>query len=456
MAVDAHPLELSIAASFAAHGHIPQVAFGILVDGALARVGGVGGAAASTRFRIASMTKSFTAAALLTLHDEGALDLDVPIASIDPRLGALDEAAQRLSASAVPVTTRHLLTMSSGLATDDPWADRQMAADPAFLDGVLADGVTFAALPGTAFEYSNLGYAVVGRIAERVSGMRLQELVTTRLIEPLGLASTGWDVPPDSVDWARPHRWQDGEIIADLPPVADGSFAPLGGLWSTVEDLAVWVAFLSDPSSPGPLSGEARRVMSAVAVAERPDPYDPTDPFAWYGMGLETNPDRSAGLASSHSGGLPGYGSHMCWTQDRRLGVITLGNVTYAPARPMAWAILRGAALVDGSGRGLNRPIGRLGARLVALLNNWDTAMAAVLFTDNVELDEDLERRARGARELVDKHGLLQLVGVEPDRFTRGVLTVLGSGSGALLRISVKCSPHADSKVQWYKVDSWT
>ena len=208
MAADAHPTELRIAESFAAHGHIPHVAFGILVDGVLARVGGVGGATSSTRFRIASMTKSFTAAAVLTLQDEGVLDLDRPVSQFDPRLGALDIAACALSADATPVTTRHLLTMSSGLATDDPWADRKMDADAAFLDQVLDDGVSFAALPGTAFEYSNLGYAIVGRIAELVSGVSLQELVRTRLIAPLGLTSTSWDIPSDDVDWARPHRWQ--------------------------------------------------------------------------------------------------------------------------------------------------------------------------------------------------------------------------------------------------------
>ena len=456
MVSEPHPVESRIAESFASHGHIPQVAFGILVDGQLARAGGVGGASASTRFRIASMTKSFTAAALLSLHDDGELDLDEPIASIDPQLATLDDDARRLDRSADPVTTRHLLTMSSGLAIDDPWADRQMAQSSAFLDDVLANGVSFAALPGTAFEYSNLGYAIVGRIAEIVSGVRLQDLVVNRLIEPLGLTATGWDVPPDDVDWARPHRWQDEQIVEDHAPVGDGSFAPLGGIWSTVADLSTWVAFLSDPQSPGPLSEAARRMMASVATAERPDPFDPTDPFAWYGMGLETNPDRATGLASSHSGGLPGYGSHMCWTKDRRLGIVTLGNVTYAPARPMAWALLRWVAFADGTGRGIDWPIGRLGVRLLSLLNDWDDAAAAMLFTDNVALDETYDRRDRSARELIDQHGPLELVGLEPDRFTRGVLTVLGSASGSLLRISLKCSPHREPKVQWYRVDTWT
>ena len=456
MVSEPHPVESRIAASFASHGHIPQVAFGILVDGLLARAGGVGGASASTRFRIASMTKSFTAAALLSLHDDGELDLDEPIASIDPQLATLDDDARRIDRSAEAVTTRHLLTMSSGLAIDDPWADRQMAQSSAFLDDVLANGVSFAALPGTAFEYSNLGYAIVGRIAHIVSGVRLQDLVVTRLIEPLGLTATGWDVPPDDVDWARPHRWQDEQIVEDHAPVGDGSFAPLGGIWSTVTDLSTWVAFLSDPESPGPLSEAARRMMASVATAERPDPFDPTDPFAWYGMGLETNPDRATGLASSHSGGLPGYGSHMCWTKDRRLGIITLGNVTYAPARPMAWALLRWAALADGTGRGIDWPIGRLGVRLLALLNDWDDAVAASLFTENVALDEPYDRRESSARALIDQHGPLELVGLEPDRFTRGVLTVLGTASGCLLRVSVKCSPLRDTNVQWYRVETWT
>src|SRR5207253_2171066 len=115
---------------------------------------GAGPPDARTLFRIASMTKSFTAAAVLRLRDAGQLHLD-------DRAAAHVPAAARLrlpTSDSPPITVRHLLTMSSGLATDDPWADRHLDAAPTELRGWLQDGAAFGAAPGTVFEYSNLGY----------------------------------------------------------------------------------------------------------------------------------------------------------------------------------------------------------------------------------------------------------------------------------------------------------
>ena len=139
-----------------------------------------------TLFRIASMTKSFTAAAVLRLRDAGRLALDDPAAAHVP-------AAARLrlpTADSPPVTVRHLLTMSSGLATDDPWADRHLNAPRAHMIGWLENGAAFAAAPGTVFEYSNLGYGLLGLVVESAAGMRLQDYVSRHFLGPLGMADT--------------------------------------------------------------------------------------------------------------------------------------------------------------------------------------------------------------------------------------------------------------------------
>ena len=68
------------------------------------------------------------------------------------------------------MTVRHLLTMSSGLATDDAWADRHLDLHDDELDAIVADGVTFAWMPGVTFEYSNLGYGVLGRVVRNITG----------------------------------------------------------------------------------------------------------------------------------------------------------------------------------------------------------------------------------------------------------------------------------------------
>ena len=153
-------------------GTVPGIAYGIVIDGALADAGGFGTTdtletsppGADTVFRIASMTKSFTAAAILLLRDQGSLRLDQPIGDLVPELADLRGPTDDSPA----ITVRHLLTMSGGFPTDDPWADRLLPlADPAFTS-LLRGGFTFETAPGTTFAYSNLGYAMLGRAIARM------------------------------------------------------------------------------------------------------------------------------------------------------------------------------------------------------------------------------------------------------------------------------------------------
>ena len=86
---------------------------------------------------------------------------------------------------------------------------------------------------------SNLGFAMLGRLVLRVTGRRAQDFITDNLLRPLAMDRTTW-VQPDHDDWARPFRWQDDAHVLELPLVGDGTLAPMGGIWSCVDDLAVW------------------------------------------------------------------------------------------------------------------------------------------------------------------------------------------------------------------------
>ena len=160
MAIDVDAVE-AIATRFAARGGQPGLAYGIIAGGELAHSGGrgerwLGGPVpdAGTVFRIASMTKSFTATLVLMLRDGGALRLDDLAADYVPELAGLELPTP----DSPPITIRHLLTMTSGFPTDDPWGDRQQGLDPAVFARLLADGgIRSAWAPGTKFEYSNLG-----------------------------------------------------------------------------------------------------------------------------------------------------------------------------------------------------------------------------------------------------------------------------------------------------------
>ena len=184
----ARPILETVFAEHAALGRLPSLAWGLVEDGAL-RVAREEDAV----YRIASMTKSFTCAAILILRDEGRLALDDPIARHAPELAHL----RGPTGDAPPITIRHLMTMSGGLATDDPWADRHLDVTDAALDRWLAPGAGFAEAPGTAFEYSNLGFGLLGRVVRHITGAPLQKLVTDRLLGPLGMTRTTWTAPPE-------------------------------------------------------------------------------------------------------------------------------------------------------------------------------------------------------------------------------------------------------------------
>lgn len=440
--------------------HVASISWGVVIDGELAVHGATGtvddGRAIDehTVYRIASMTKSFAAAAVLALRDEGVWQLDDPVARHAPELAAV-----RGPAGSPPITLRHLLCMASGLATDDAWADRHLDIRADEIDRIYAAGPTFARLPGTGFEYSNLGYGMLGRAVQRATGVRVQQHITERFLQPLGMSRTTW-VCPDHDQWARPHRWRDDQLVLDEhPPLGDGEIAPMGGLWTTVADLSRWVAWLErantlpdEPDAIG-LSVASRREMQRIqtyigntAIAGRTTP-------AGYGFGLNVRDDPTLGMVVAHAGGLPGYGSNMRWLSGRGVGAIALGNITYAPMSEMTMRMLDlvhthgsvpptapvAAPLLDAAA-----------SRLVTLVNAWDDEAALELFADNVALDEPFLRRASAAARLIELHGPLELVAVRPEVTTRGTLDVRGSGD--VFTITVELSPASGAAVQAYEI----
>ncbi|MBI2809700.1 MAG: beta-lactamase family protein, partial [Candidatus Melainabacteria bacterium] len=281
-------------------------------------------------FRIASMSKSFTAAAVLLLRDRKKLQLDQPIADLVPELQSLT-----LPTSDSPaVTVRHLLTMSSGLSTDDPWGDRHLDADHDFMQRLFKDGGYFAEPPGTEFCYSNYGYAILGRAISNASNQSFQQFISTELWAPLAMHSTSWT---PAAHHATPHRRRDNSAIDDgMPPLGDGGFASMGGIWSTVDDLLIWANFMlnafpaRDGKDDGPLCRASRREMQQISRAlkrELTPGLSQRNIFGGYGMGLRLFDDTNLGFLVSHSGGLPGYGSNMIWHPERQFALISLANI---------------------------------------------------------------------------------------------------------------------------------
>ena len=246
---DKYALADRIFADYVLDAHIPGLVYGIVVDGQLVHVGTYGVQDLESKrpvtrdslFRIASMTKAFTALTVLKLRDDGRLRLDAPAADYVPELRAWKYPTDDTAADprARPVEPR-----IAGFVTDDPWGDRQTPMPEADFTQMLRAGVPFTSAPGTRMEYSNLGYALLGRIITNVSQQPYADTITSTLLQPLGMASSGFDVekaPPERR--ALGYRWEDDAWRIE-PTMGPGVFGAMGGLQTSASDYAKWVAYL--------------------------------------------------------------------------------------------------------------------------------------------------------------------------------------------------------------------
>ena len=148
--------------------HVPGLAVGVVIDGELAWSKGYGVRDVTTsapvddttQFRIASMSKSFTAMAILELRDQGKLALDDPAVRYVPELANLEYPTR----DSPLITLRHLLTHSAGFPEDNPSGDRLLAMTDDEFGKMISGGFPFSHAPGTAFEYANLGFELLGRV----------------------------------------------------------------------------------------------------------------------------------------------------------------------------------------------------------------------------------------------------------------------------------------------------
>jgi CubicO group peptidase (beta-lactamase class C family) len=398
--------------NFTAERHVPGAAWGIIVDGRLAHVGvaGVRDVAtkapvdADTVFRIASMTKSFTAMSILKLRDEGKLSLDDPAERYAPEMAGMTYPAS----DAPRITIRHLLSHAEGFPEDNPWGDRQLADTDEQLSQMLRAGIPFSNAPGIAYEYSNLGFAILGRIVSNVSKMRYQDYVAANIVRPLGMTST--TLEPSEVaatHLAHGYRWED-EQWKNEPLLANGSFGSMGGMLTSVRDLSRYVGvFLSAwPPHDGPETAPIRRSsLREMQHLWSPAPASVTRDRATgavqlnlggYGYGLRISQTCSFRTIVSHGGGLPGFGSVMTWLPDYGIGIVAFGNLTYTGWGGVATSALE--ALVKKGDLHPRQPTpspALTGARdrVSRLVASWDDRLADSLAAENLFLDQSKDRR---------------------------------------------------------------
>ncbi|MET0338211.1 MAG: serine hydrolase domain-containing protein [Caulobacter sp.] len=337
--------------------HAPGLVYGVVADGKLVHVKGLGlqdidskaPITADSLFRIASMSKAFTALAILKLRDEGKLSLEAPAELYVPEL----KTWRYPTTDSPKITVRNLLTHTAGFVEDNPWGDRQQVMSEAEFTQYLAGGVPFSRAPGLAMEYSNLGYATLGRIITNVSGQPYQDYIRETIMRPLGMRTAGYDIFASRLDRrAIGYRWQDNAWVRE-PDMKDGTFGAMGGVETSAADYAHWVSFLLSawPARDGAEQGPVRRSTvreivtgdNFVSGRMRPPAVGgaPCRQASAYAMGWSVIDDCDLGQVVTHSGGYPGYGSIVMLLPTKGVGVFAFASRTYAgPALPAYRALM--------------------------------------------------------------------------------------------------------------------
>jgi serine-type D-Ala-D-Ala carboxypeptidase/endopeptidase len=331
-------------AKWMAENHVPGLVWGVVIDGKLAHVKAMGvqdldetrrPVTPDTGFRIASMSKAFTGYAILKLRDEGKLRLDDPASKYIPEIKSW----------ASDVTVGDLLHHTAGFVTDDPWGDRQQVMPEAEFTKLLKSGVPRTAPRGTRYEYSNMGFAMLGRIISNESRKDYASYIGQQVFKPLGMNATTYeiaDVPLSSL--AVGYRWEN-DAWREEPTMKHGAFGAMGGITTTANDYAKWIGHLLSAWPAQERDVKSRSTIRAIQYGGGL-PHRRTRPgkesancriTGIYGAGIVSSNDCVLGNVLFHGGGFPGYGSHMLLIPDAGVGVFALSNRTYAGPSAPVW-----------------------------------------------------------------------------------------------------------------------
>lgn len=464
------PLVDQLYKAYAGKIHSPGFVYGVVVDGQLICTGQSGvtetgekiPASASSVFRIASMSKNFTAMAILQLRDKGKLGLDDPVSLYIPAF-----ARQRYPATdAPPVTIRNLLTHSAGFPEDNPWGDRQLAKSEESLLKFIGEGLSYSNVPGVAYEYSNLGFATLGYIIKKITGQYYVQYITENILKPLGMNHTCYEytkVPKANL--AHGYRWLN-EAWVEQPLLQDGVWGAMGGMLTTIEDFSKYMAL--HLSAWPPRSDKESPVLKRSSLREMQQPWNfsalnaayvypsgrPCATASAYAYGLRWQKDCEGRTSIGHTGGLPGFGSNWQILPDYGIGVVCFSNVTYAPTSAINTQVLdtliKLAALKQRQPKA-SPVLEKRKAQLVQLLPAWKEAEASGIFAENFFLDYFPDALRKEATAVFEKAGKIIQVGeLMPENGLRGSFIMQGEKSD--IEVSFTLTPEAEPLIQEYHI----
>lgn len=450
---------------FALKNHFPGYAFGIVVDGQLVYKGNGGyanleekiPASSASMFRIASMSKSFTALAILKLRDEGKLQLDDAVEKYIPALKG-----QRLTKDAPVMTIRHLMTHSAGFPEDNPWGDRQLADTEEELNTLIKKQLSLSNTAGLEYEYSNLGFAMLGYIIHKVSGLTYDTYIVKNILAPLQMQGTSFeytDVPKNL--FANGYRYINEQWRKEQP-LKNGIYGAMGGMITSIDMFSKYVALHEDawPARDDVESFPIKR--SSVREMHQPARFiglNPSTIFpngkkmattSSYSYGLNWMIDAETKKSIGHSGGLPGFGSNWRFLPDYGIGVILFANVTYAPTSKINLIVLD--TLIQ-LAQLKPRPIKvssiliERQTQLVKVITHWDQSMP--IFAENFFEDYPIEDLKKSADAIFKKVGnIIQVNAMIPENQLRGYC-IIDCEKGKV-RLAFTLTPENPALIQEY------
>jgi CubicO group peptidase (beta-lactamase class C family) len=305
----------------------PGLAAAVLRDGELIWERAIGAAdveagadaTPDTQYRVGSITKTFTAAAIMQLRDAGKLDLE-------------DTLDKHVDGAAYNPSIRRLLSHASGLQRethDESWLTLRFAPPEELLDTL--DRAEMVLPAGARFHYSNLAFALLGIVIERVSGVPYADYVRERLLEPLGLTRVTFEPEQPAAKGYVSQPYADG--VWEAVNVETGAWASAGQLWGTVGDLCRWGAFLADPDE-AILAKKSAEEMRTVQVISEHDRW-----LSGYGLGLSLRRDGER-IVAGHTGSMPGFIACLFFSAKENVVAAALTNASEAALPPLGLSLI--------------------------------------------------------------------------------------------------------------------
>jgi CubicO group peptidase (beta-lactamase class C family) len=305
------------------------IAAGVVVDGDLVWARAFGWAdrdrhvpmGTASISRIGSISKTVTATLMMRLVDQGVLSLDDPVSRYLPEIREIADPRP----GAPPVTFRLLASHTAGLIREPELEGAASGPISGWEQKILASipKTRFDSVPGMRYQYSNIGFGILGLALSRAAGRPFIDLVEDEVFRPLGMTASTFVVdstlaPRLAAGYANRR---DGTIDSEVPArehAGRGYKVPNGGVYTTLEDLGRLMGALSGEPGLRILSDASRREMLRVQT--------PEDPRRGYGLGLFVEMDPAGREIAGHGGSVAGYTAYIAFDPDARIGVVLLRN----------------------------------------------------------------------------------------------------------------------------------